>query len=191
MHYTIVLTPPEDQRIKYIEASQSLYGDCQPSYILTNDGTSSPHITVVQFDCPSEELAHRIWFRVCEKLRAANFELFSPKFTGTAFVDGEGSYAGTTWVELSVSRGEIDSPIMKLHYTALEVLNDDEFKIKPLNAIGNNFRPHLTETRCAITSGQAKICPKAVYENPGKFNVEWGCSDSEFQYVKTLEVYQP
>ncbi len=44
MPYTIVLTPPADQATKYVEASQALYSDYQPSYLLAADGSSSLHI---------------------------------------------------------------------------------------------------------------------------------------------------
>jgi len=83
--------------------------------LLTKDGTSSPHITVVKFECESSDLAHQVWIRMCEKMNKENIIPFNPPFTGAAFVEGTGIYAHTTWVELSVKRGDKDSPIMKVH----------------------------------------------------------------------------
>lgn len=59
--YTIVLVPPSDSAIKYVEASQALYSHYQPNYLLSDDGKSSPHITVVQFNCDSPETAYQVW----------------------------------------------------------------------------------------------------------------------------------
>lgn len=186
MPYTIVLTPPADQATKYVEASQALYRDYQPSYLLAADGSSSPHITVVQFDCPTEEGAYAIWYKMCDELNELRFESFSPPFAGVAFVDGVGPYNGTTWVELSVKRGDENAPIMKVHHTALKIL--ESFNLKPLNAIGSDYRPHLTLARIIVPK-QLEICPKSLYENPGKFQLEFGVSDEKWQYARTLGIF--
>ena len=188
MPYTIVLTPPTDQAIKYVKASQELYSNYQPSYLLNGDGTSSPHITVVQFNCPTEEGAYEVWYRICDELNGLHFEPFSPPFSGLAFVDGVGPYSGTTWVELSVKRGDEDSPIIKVHEIALNALKF--FKLEPLNAVGSNYRPHLTLARI-VAPKQLELCPKSLYENPGKFRLEFGVSDEKWQYARTLETFLP
>lgn len=59
---------------------------------------------------------------MCERMSKENSMPFTPPFTGVAFVDGQGPYANTIWVELSVQRGDRNSPIMKVHYIALGVL---------------------------------------------------------------------
>jgi 2'-5' RNA ligase len=185
MPYTFVLTPPEDRKKKYVEASQTLYGSHQPSYLLTNDGTSSPHITIVQFEC-DEEKAKKVWDAMCQEMSKENFEPFPPPFVGVAFLDGTGNDENTRWVELSVKRGDENSPVMKVHHTALKVL--ESFELKPLNAYGNNFRPHLTLTRF-VTPEEVKICPKNVYEKPGNFKLEFGLSDDKWQYAQTLGIF--
>lgn len=185
MHYTFVLTPTVN-KAKYVEASQTLYSDCQPSYLLTDDGTSSPHITVVQFDCESEQIAHEVWSSMCKKMREENFTSFSPPFTGMAFVHGIDSYEGTTWVELSIKRGEEDSPIMKVHDAALKVL--EQHKLKPLNAKGNNYRPHLTLARI-IMPNQLRAWSKSLCESSDSFQLEFGLSDEKWQYAKTIEIF--
>lgn len=186
MPYTIVLTPPAEETVKYVEVSQGLYRDCQPTYLLTEDGASAPHITIVQFDCESLDLAHNVWLNMCAKMREQNFAPFSPPFTGVSFVEGVGPYSGTTWVELSIKRGEEDSPVMKVHYAALKVL--EQFNLKPLNAIGNNYRPHLTLARI-IMPEQLKVWPKALCETAGAFRLEFGLSDEKWQYAQTLGTF--
>ena len=182
MAYTIVLAPEAERSAKYIEVSCSLCGDHQPSYLLASDGTSSPHITVVQFRC-SEQLAEEVWTRLSQKLQEAGLTAFEPPFVGVAFVDGAGPYAGTTWVELSVKRGEVDSPIMQMHLVAASVL--EEFGIAPLNACGNNYRPHLTLGRIVMPE-QLKTWPQNLLEDTGPFHIEFGMSDAEWQYALKL-----
>lgn len=186
MPYTIVLTPPAEQAFKYVEASQALHSENQPSYLLTIDGTSSPHITVVQFECESTDLAYQVWKRMCEKMQAEKISPFNPPLTGVAFIDGTGPYVNTTWVELSIKRGDKDSPIMKVHYAALEALR--ECGIKPLNACDNDYRPHLTLARI-ILPAQMRTWPKNICANPGNFKLEFGLSDEKWQYAKTLEIF--
>lgn len=186
MPYTIVLAPPSDQALKYVEASQALYSNYQPSYLLAADGSSSPHITVVQFDCDSPDLANEVWGYMCEKMEREAFEPFAPPFTGMSFVEGAGPYEGTTWVELSVQRGDQNSPIMRVHYAALEALK--HFNLKPLNAVGNNYRPHLTLARIVMPK-QMEVWSKNLYANTGKFILEFGLSDEKWQYVQTLGVF--
>ncbi|MFI5344574.1 MAG: hypothetical protein ACHQUC_10175 [Chlamydiales bacterium] len=186
MPYTIVLAPPIDETEKYIKTSQELYSDYQPSYLLNSEGTSSPHITVVQFDCPTAEGAYEVWYKICDELDALRFESFSPPFSGLAFVDGVGPYNNTTWVELSVKRGDEDSPIMKVHCAALKVLKSSN--IEPLNASQSNYRPHLTLARIILPK-HVKTCPKSLYENSGKFRMEFGLSDEKWQYARTLEIF--
>jgi hypothetical protein len=186
MPYTIVLTPPAEQSIKYVEASQILYSDCQPSYLLTQDGTSSPHITVVQFDCKSFDLAHKVWTKTCEEMSKENILPFTPPFIGVAFIEGSGLYENTTWVELSIKRGDKNSPIMKVHYAALEVLA--QFGLKPLNACGNDYRPHLTLARIVMPE-LMRTWSKNLCENPGNFKLEFGLSDEKWQYAQTIEIF--
>jgi len=185
MPYTIVLTPPASQQTKYIEASQALCGDHQPSYLLNKEGSSSPHITVVQFDCEAD-LAHSIWLNMCAKMRTENVSPFSPPFVGVAFVEGTGPYQGTTWVELSVARGDKNSPIMKIHDAALEVLKS--FNVEPLNAVGNNYRPHLTLGRIVMPK-QMRTWSKDLCESYGNFNLEFGLSDEKWQYANSLATF--
>ncbi|MBA3238234.1 MAG: hypothetical protein H0T62_07815 [Parachlamydiaceae bacterium] len=186
MPYTIVLTPSSEQAIKYVEASQTLYSDYQPNYLLTRDGTSSPHITVVQFECESYDLAHQVWTKVHEKISKENIIPFSPPFVGIAFVEGVGPYKNTTWVELSVKRGDKNSPIMKVQYAALEAL--EQFGLKPLNACDNDYRPHLTLARITLPE-QIKTWPKNLCEDSGNFKLEFGLSDDKWQYMHTLETF--
>ena len=185
MPYTIVLTPPETQVVKYVEVSQSLYSRYQPSYLLSADGTSSPHITVIQFEA-SPALAYEVWESMRGKMREQKFEPFAPLFMGISFIEGAGLYAGTTWVELAVKRGEADSPIMKVHYAALETLK--EFNIKPLNAVGNDYRPHLTLARIVMPR-QMETCPRSLFENHEYFRLEFGLSDEKWQYAESLDVF--
>ena len=186
MPYTIVLTPPTDQAMKYVEASQALYRNYQPSYLLAADGSSSPHITVVQFDCDSPDIANEIWVYMCDKMREEQFEPFEPPFTGISFIEGVGPYVGTTWVELSVKRGDENSPIMRVHYAALEALK--HFNLEPLNAVGNNYRPHLTLARIVMPE-QMNIWSKNLYANIGNFNLEFGLSDEKWQYAHNLGIF--
>ena len=188
MPYTIVLTPPAEQAVKYVEASQALYSRYQPRYLLNAKGTSSPHITVVQFDCESPSLAQQVWASMCEKMVEEKLEPFVPLFVGVSFIEGTASYAGTTWVELAVKRGEKTSPIMKVHYAAVNVLKC--FGIKPLNATGNDYRPHLTLARIVMPK-EMEIWSKNLFENSGKFRLEFGLSDEHWQYARTLSVFPP
>ncbi len=186
MPYTIVLTPPADQATKYVEASQAIYSDYQPSYLLAVDGSSSPHITVVQFDCDSPDVANEIWAYMCDKMNEEQFQPFEPPFTGVSFIDGVGPYEGTTWVELSVKRGDENSPTMRVHYAALEALK--HFNLEPLNAIGNNYRPHLTLARIVMPE-QMAVWSKNLYANSGNFNLEFGLSDEKWQYAHNLGIF--
>ena len=43
MPYNIVLTRPAEEAVKYVEVSQGLYRDRQPTYLLTEEGASAPH----------------------------------------------------------------------------------------------------------------------------------------------------
>ena len=172
--------------MQYIEASRALISDYQPKYLLAKDGTSSPHITVVQFDCESSDLAHQVGLKMYEKMQKEHFAPFNPPFVGVAFVDGVGIYEGTTWVELSVKRGEDDSPIMKVHYAALEALKN--FNLEPLYAIGNNYHPHLTLARI-IMPKHIKTWSQGFYQEPCNFSLELGVFDEEWQYAKTLETF--
>ena len=186
MPYTIVLTPPADQATKYIEASQALYSHYQPSYLLSADNSSSPHITVVQFDCASSDVASKVWRYMCDKMAEEHFEPFEPPFTGMSFIEGVGPYVGTTWVELSVRRGDENSSIMRIHYAALEALK--YFNLEPLNAVGNNYRPHLTLARIVMPE-QMQVWPKKLYANIGNFNLEFGLSDEKWQYAHKLDFF--
>jgi 2'-5' RNA ligase len=186
MPYTIVLTPPAEYATKYIEASQALYSEYDPHYLLENDGTSSPHITVVQFECESAALVQQVWEKTCEIISKQRVLPFAPPFTGVAFVEGVGLYVNTTWVELSIKRGDVDSPIMKVHQAALEALK--LFGLKPLNACDNDYRPHLTLARIRMPE-QMQTWSKFLYENPGEFNLELGLSDQKWQYAKTLKSF--
>ena len=60
MPYTIVLPPPANSFNKYVEASQALYKHYQPSYLLSVYGKSCPHITVIQFNRDSLEVAYEV-----------------------------------------------------------------------------------------------------------------------------------
>lgn len=184
--YTIVLAPPVDQSAKYVEVSQGIYSDYQPSYLLTKDGSSSPHITVVQFECDSPEIANKVWGCMCDKMNKVQFEAFAPPFTGMSFIESVGPYEGTTWVELSVKRGEENSPIMKVHYAALEALKC--FNLEPLNAVGNNYRPHLTLARIVMPE-RMEVWSKNLYTNTGNFNLEFGLSDEKWQYAQNFGVF--
>ncbi|MGC1877780.1 MAG: hypothetical protein WA347_08920 [Rhabdochlamydiaceae bacterium] len=186
MPYTIVLAPPADQSMKYVETSQALYSNYQPSYLLAADGTSSPHITVVQFDCDLPDLANKVWVYTCDKMRKEKFEPFAPPFMGMSFIEGAGSYEGTTWVELSVKRGDENSPIMRVHYAALEALK--HFNLEPLNAVGSNYRPHLTLARIVMPK-QMEVWSKNLYANTGNFNLEFGLSDEKWQYADNFGIY--
>lgn len=186
MPYTIVLTPPEGQIPKYEEVSQTLYSHYEPRYLLSAEGKSFPHITVVQFDCDSDELAYRVWIEMCDKMEEKEFQPFVPPFTGVSFVDGVGPYNGTTWVELSVARGNETSPIMKVHHAALEVLKS--FQLQPLNASGNNYRPHLTLARIVMPK-QMEVWAKTLFENTGHFGLEFGVSDEKWQFARSMGTY--
>ena len=186
MPYTIVLTPPADQSAKYVEVSQAIYSDYQPSYLLTEDGSSSPHITVVQFECASPDIANEVWGYMCDKMQKGQFEPFAPPFTGMSFISGMGPYEGTTWVELSVTRGDENSPIMRVHYAAVEALK--HFYLEPLNAVGNNYRPHLTLARIVMPE-RMEVWSKNLYANTGNFNLEFGLSDEKWQYAHNLGVF--
>ncbi|KAF3362559.1 hypothetical protein PHSC3_000797 [Chlamydiales bacterium STE3] len=186
MPYTIVLTPPVDQRAKYVEASQQLYSAHHPSYLLNGEGTSSPHITIVQFDCESSDLANRVWLEFCSRVKEENFAPFSPAFTEVIYKEGAGPYEGTTWVEISVNKEDPSSPLMAVHHIAVEILKSYDLKIH--NAIQESFRPHLTLARIEMPK-TLKACPSSLYENPGKFNLEFGQSDEKWQYAKRLGVF--
>jgi hypothetical protein len=185
MPYTIVLTPPSDQSLKYVEASQALCRDNQPQYLLNTNGTSSPHITVIQFDC-SSNIAQNVWSSMCDTVRKGRFEPFSPLFIGISFIDGVDIYQGTTWVELAVKRGDESSPIMKVHYAALEVLQ--QHGLQPLNASGSDYRPHLTLGRINMPK-HLETWSKDLLMNPGKFQLEFGLSDEKWQYAQRLEIF--
>jgi hypothetical protein len=186
MHYTIVLAPASESK-KYVEASQ-IYNEYQPSYLLNANGSSSPHITIVQFDCDSPEIAHKVWADMCEQMRKENFGSFIPSFVGMSFIEGLGLYVGTTWVELSVQKGDIDSPLMKAHHAALASLK--KFGLEPLNAVGNNYRPHLTLARIVMPK-HIPVWSKNLFENPENFNLEFGLSDEKWQYAKTISIFFP
>jgi len=186
MHYTIVLTPPPTQASRYVETSQALYTHYQPSYLLTEDRSSAPHITVVQFDCDSPEQAKMVWSYVCDKMEEEQIEPFEPPFTGISFIEGTGPYKGSTWVELSIQRGNQNAPIMKIHNITLKAL--EAFHLKPLNASGNDYRPHLTLARIVMPK-EMKTWTKALFENPGFFNLEFGLSDEKWQYAHTLAAF--
>ena len=189
MPFTIVLTPPEAAARRYTQLSQDLYRDCSPNYLLSPDGTSSPHITVVQFASDSEELVRTVWSTFLSMIQREPTSVpFSPPFSGVAFVDGEGSYAGTTWVELSVKRGNVDSPIMRLHNAAVEALS--RHGLEPLNACGSSYRPHLTLSRIVMPD-QLRVWPKDLCTHPEPFKLELGVSDERWQYAKTLAVFPP
>lgn len=184
MPYTIVLTPPREQAAKYIEVSQDIYSAHKPHYILNKLGTSSPHITVIQFDC-NDKLAENVWEEMCKKMSALQLKTITPQFTGMAYIEGAGAYEGTTWVELSVNRGDINSPIMQVHLAALEALKT--FNVKALNASDFNYRPHLTLSRIVMPE-LIKMPPKDIFQNESPFYLEFGLSDECWQYAKTLSI---
>jgi|GEM_PF-1904953 len=186
MKYTFVLTPNESNVERYIDASQTLFSGHEPYYLLKRDGTSAPHITVVQFEAPSFQVAKQAWDHLCEKLSNQDFTEFAPPFSGVAFVNGEGPYEGTTWVEVSVKRGEEHSPLMQLHYAALETL--EELGIKPLNASGSNYRPHLTLSRVALPDTIVKW-PEGLFAPTQAFSFEFGKPDGEWQYSERIDVF--
>lgn len=64
------------------------------------------------------------------------------------------------------------------------------FGIKPLNAIGNNYRPHLTLARITMPK-QMEVWSKNLFENSGNFQLEFGLSDEHWQYARTLSVFPP
>ncbi|WP_059359408.1 hypothetical protein [Parachlamydia acanthamoebae] len=177
MPYIFVLVPPTDLSLKYVNESQRLFDDCNKDYRLTSDGTSSPHISIVQFDCESAEIAHTVWINMQRRLREENFQPFSPPFSGVAFVNGTGPYQETVWAELSVDRGEENSPIMCVHSIAVEVVQ--AFGLKLLNACGNRFRPHLTLARITMPK-EIKAWSEDLCLNPGNFNLKFGESDEKF-----------
>lgn len=186
MPYTIVLAPPVNSASKYVEASQALYRHYQPSYLLSVDGNSFPHITVIQFNCDSLEVAYAVWNKMCDKMEEEQFTTFPPPFTGISFITGVGPYEGTTWVELSVARGQETSPIMKVHYAALEVLK--LFNLQPLNASNNNYRPHLTLARIVMPK-QMPVWNVNLLENFADFRLEFGLSDEKWQYARCLGAF--
>ena len=186
MRYTIVLTPTPEQALKYVEVSQRLYSHYQPQYLLNANGTSSPHVTVVQFDCKSPHHAQEVWAIMCEEMAKAKFESFAPSFIGVSFIDGVGPYEGTTWVELAIRRGDESSPIMKVHQAAVDILN--RLGIIPLNAISNDYRPHLTLARIVMPK-QMEMWSKSLFENPSNFQLEFGLSDEHWQYAQSLGIY--
>jgi hypothetical protein len=119
-------------------------------------------------------------------MRTENVVPFSPHFIGVAFVEGTRSYLGTTWVELLVARGDENSPIMKVHEANLEVLIN--FNLKPLNSVGNNYKPHLTLGRIVMPV-QIQTWSKDLCESNSNFNLEFGLSDEKWQYAKSLAIF--
>jgi hypothetical protein len=77
---------------------------------------------------------------------------------------------------------------MKVHQAAVNVLK--RFGIKPLNATGNDYRPHLTLARIVMPK-QMEVWSKGLFENPGNFQLEFGLSDERWQYARTLSVFPP
>jgi hypothetical protein len=75
---------------------------------------------------------------------------------------------------------------MRVHDTAVAVLKS--FGLSPLNASGNRYRPHLTLTRIALPPQLATV-PSAFFENPGKFQLEFGRSDEKWQYAEKLGIF--
>ncbi len=185
MPYTIVLTPPADQAIKYVEVSEEICSRHQPQYLLNTSGASSPHITVIQFDC-SPNIAQKVWSSMSDRMEAENYESFTPIFIGISFIDGVGPYEGTTWVELAVKRGDNSSPIMKVHLAAVEVLK--QYGLTPLNAAESDYRPHLTLGRIHLPK-QIETWPKDLFVNTGRFNLEFGLSDEKWQYAETFGIF--
>jgi hypothetical protein len=141
---------------------------------------------VIQFNCDSIDIAYAVWHKMCDKMKEEQFTPFAPPFTGISFITGAGPYEGTTWVELSVARGEKNSPIMKVHYAALEVLK--LFNLQPLNGSDNNYRPHLTLARIAMPT-QMPVWNAHLLESFSDFRLEFGLSDEKWQYVKPLGIF--
>ena len=179
MKYTIVLSPSAPEQ--YIAESQALYGDLATDYLLNNEGTSSPHITIVQFDSPNEEIARQVWHQFCHQMEKEGFSPFAPNFTGLSLIEGRGPYSGTIWIELSVERGAIAS----IHNCALDILR--QAQLKALNASGENFRPHLTLARVLLQQSNATFPKQSILSNPGEFYLAFGLSDSRWQLEAILE----
>ena len=178
MPYTIVLAPPSSQMQRYVEAAQA-YAKDQVGYLLRNDSSSSPHITVVQFEATAEK-GRQIWDELSRCIDDSGLKrAIIPEFTGTAFVTGKGLYTGSTWVELSCARSK---PIMHMHTIAVEVLK--RFAVKPLNAVDDLYRPHLTLARTKLL--QSAPLTNENFDDPGEFQVQFGRSDSEWQYAEKL-----
>lgn len=186
MHYTFVLTPDAEEAQKFVEASRSLFERDGPEYLLNDWGTSSPHITLVQFDCDSQEEAQRVWEHFCSELDKIAFQSFIPNLIGIAFIEGTGVYEGTTWVELSVSRGDEKGPLLTLHTLACNTLHS--FGITPLNAIGSTFRPHLTLARLRMNNSYP-LCSNKLFQNKKNFTVRFGVSDEKWQFAETIDTY--
>ena len=74
---------------------------------------------------------------------------------------------------------------MKVHYAALEALK--EFQIEPLNAVGNDYRPHLTLARI-VMPGHMPVWPKNFLSRIGNFSLEFGLSDEKWQYAQRLQL---
>ncbi len=187
MRFTFVLTPSSDQALKYVEASQKTFCQYQPIYLLNTKGTSSPHITIIQFECDSFDLAQTMWEHMCRKMTEIQFNPFTPSFTGVSFTEERGPNKGTICVALSVKRDDKDSPLLKMHYASLEIL--EYFGLEPLNCAGNNYQPHLT-LALIVMPKQIKIWPKTLLENPGNFRLEFGRSDDMWRYAETLAVFK-
>ena len=75
---------------------------------------------------------------------------------------------------------------MRVHYAALEALK--HFNLEPLNAVGSNYRPHLTLARIVMPK-QMEVWSKNLYANTGNFNLEFGLSDEKWQYADNFGIY--
>lgn len=179
MIYTIVLVPSLAASSLYIEASQSLFRPYQPTYLLDTHH-SFPHITIAQFECEKFETAQQVW----QQMRLGVEETsLTPPFTGLSFLQGQGPYQDTYWVELSIARGTSSSPLMVLHETTIHTLYD--LGLEPLNPHGNNYRPHLTLARI-VKPNTLPVWQETLFQKT-RFHLAWGRSDAFWQLAEIFE----
>jgi len=182
--FNLALVPLAKDQVHYVDSAQMNFKAMAQGYLLGSG--SLPHISLCQFEIEKES---PILAEIQTEMKHWEPSLLKkpvyPEFQSFNIVALTGPFQGQFATDLGVARNE---DILLLHRSCLSLLQ--KFGLKPANAVGELYRPHLTFA--FFKSQNALSIPKMPNllfgRSQGPFYVELGQADENWQYVQSLSM---
>lgn len=177
--YNIALVPEDKEYSLYIDSAQNNFKSIATGYLLGQK--SLPHISLCQFECEAD---NPILLEIHKFIRSSLAQPIYPEFQSLNIVALQGEFKGQFAADLGIARRD---DLLVLQAACSIFL--EKSHLKPLNVIGNLYRPHLTLAFFKLQS--ALMLPSMPNQLIGAskhpFYVKLGQADSNWQYIRILK----